>query len=222
MQTLGLKLIKGHLFADINGRDWVIDTGAPLSFGASCATIDAKAFTIGKEYAGLTAEGLSGLLDHEAAGLLGADVINEFDLLFDVPSGSLSVSEAYLSIDGEVVELNDLMGIPIIEVSIGGEPYRMFFDTGAKISYFQEPSLLNYPVTGSLMDFFPGFGQFETKTYLVDLEIEGSTYAFQFGTLPQLLGLTLSMGGTQGIVGNELIRERICGYFPRRKQMIIC
>ncbi len=30
------------------------------------------------------------------------------------------------------------MGIPIVTASVGWSDYRMFFDTGAQISYFQE------------------------------------------------------------------------------------
>ena len=46
----------------------------------------------------------------------------------------------------------------------------MFFDTGAQISYFQSPSLKDFPSNGTVKDFYPAIGEFETETYLLDLE----------------------------------------------------
>jgi len=222
MQTIELKFIKGHLFADLEGCDWVVDTGAPTSFGeSSTIVIDERHFSIPGTYVGLNAMQLSGLLEHPTAGLLGVDVINEFDMLFDVAGGKLSVSVDELTLDGEMIDLGDLMGIPVIEARIADQNWRMFFDTGAKISYFQDESLTTFPLTGELNDFFPGFGQFQTNTHLVDFEIGASKYSFQCGSLPGLLGMTLSLAGSNGIVGNELIRNRTTGYFPRRKRMIL-
>ena len=139
----------------------------------------------------------------------------------DVAGGELSISVDEINLDGEMIELGDLMGVPVIEVRIADQNWRMFFDTGAKISYFQDESLTTFPLTGELNDFFPGFGQFQTNTHLVDFEIGASKYSFQCGSLPGLLGMTLSLAGSNGIVGNELIRNRIAGYFPRRKMMIL-
>jgi len=35
------------------------------------------------------------------------------------------------------------------------------------------------------------------------------------------MGMSLGMAGVSGILGNELMRERITGYFPRRHQLIL-
>lgn len=217
MQT-ELKYIKGHIFADFDGRDWLVDTGAPLSFGeTSRITIDGVDFTLPESYAGLDATRLSAFIDHPIQGLVGVDVLNNFDTLFDVPASTLTITAEEIVVDGERIPLEDVMGIPVIEVGIDGESWRMFFDSGARISYFQDESITTFPSTGEVTDFYPGFGQFQTDTYLVDFEIGSSQYSFQCGSLPGLLGMTLSLAGTDGIVGNELIFNRKAGYSPRRK-----
>jgi hypothetical protein len=35
------------------------------------------------------------------------------------------------------------------------------------------------------------------------------------------LGMTLTMAGVEGIIGNELITDRALGYFPRRQKLVI-
>jgi hypothetical protein len=41
------------------------------------------------------------------------------------------------------------MGIPIVTAQIGGRAHRMFFDTGAQISYLQSDALKTFPAAGS-------------------------------------------------------------------------
>ena len=41
------------------------------------------------------------------------------------------------------------------------------------------------------------------------------------GTLPGLLGMTLMMAGAQGIIGNQILTNRVVGYFPRRRLLVL-
>ena len=113
------------------------------------------------------------------------------------------------------------MGIPIIQTNINGVTHPMFFDTGAQISYFQSQTLSTFPSVGTVTDFYPGIGQFQTETYLVDVTIGTKTYKLRCGALPELLGRTLMMAGTAGIIGNEILSNRIVGYFPKSKQLVL-
>jgi hypothetical protein len=108
------------------------------------------------------------------------------------------------------------MGIPIVTIRVAESDYRMFFDTGAKISYFQDDSLSNFPPAGRVTDFYPGVGQFQTDTYQVEIALSGIVFSVRCGTLPGLLGVTLMMASTQGIIGNQILANRAVGFFPRR------
>lgn len=222
MHTLPLQLRDGHLFIDLGGQLWLLDTGAPTSFGASRSlAIAGERFDLDTDYLGLTPESLSQFIGVPCVGLLGADVLGRFDHIFDIAAGKLTLSTAELSHASQPVRLDEVMGIPIVTAQIGDRAYRMFFDTGAQISYLQSDALKSFPAAGTVTDFYPGVGQFETDTHDVQVSLEGIPFTLRCGTLPGILGMSLSMAGTEGIVGNAILEERTVGYFPRRSVMML-
>jgi hypothetical protein len=222
MHDITLKIQEGHLFGNIDGYDWLLDTGAPMSFGRNQSIkIEGQDFLVSSSYMGLTAAQLSEYVDHSTAGIIGADVLNNFDILIDVKSERVSFSTEQIAIDGEALRITDFMGIPIVQANISGADRRMFFDTGAQISYFQDESLDTFPAVGTLTDFYPGIGQFQTNTYRVNATLGNVRYELRCGSLPGILGMTLMMAGTEGIIGNEILHDRVAGYFPRRQMLVL-
>lgn len=223
MSSLPLKQLNGHLFFELDGELWLLDTGAPTSFGtAGTLLIAGEQFKLGSNYLGLTATTLSGFVGVQCVGLLGNDVWGRFDLVFDTTSGQLVVSTDELKLSGQRVRLDEIMGIPILTAQVRGRDCRMFFDTGAQISYFQDDSLADFPPAAPVSDFYPGFGQFQTETHQVDVTIGGAAFTLRCGRLPGLLGATLMMAGTEGIIGNQILSNRIVGYFLRRRMLVLC
>ena len=153
----------------------------------------------------------------ECVGLLGADVLGEFDFLIDTANTNVEISSSSLEFPEHSISIEQLLGIPIVSAHIGNTDYKMFFDTGAQISYFQHQSLTTYPRAGTIDDFYPGFGEFQTETYIVDLKLGEINFDLRCGTLPQLLGASLMMAGTKGIIGNEVLFDRIVVYSPRKQ-----
>ena len=210
------------MFVELGGELWLVDTGAPTSFGTSRSlSIAAVQFSLGASYLGLTAASLSRYVGVPFVGLLGADVLGRFDHVFDAAGSGLTVSTAELLHSGQSVPLDEFMGIPIVTARVGDSDYRMFFDTGAQISYFQEDSLTEFPSAGSVTDFYPGLGHFQTDTHLVPVSFGVVAFTLRCGTLPGLLGMRLMVAGTQGIVGNAILKNRTVGYFPRRRAMVL-
>jgi hypothetical protein len=172
----------------------------------------------------------------DCRGLLGADVLGCFDQIIDLPGGRLTLDAGELEHPGHAIELEEFMGIPILPVTVAGETFRLFFDTGAQVSYLQDDVLDRFPSAGVMRDFYPGFGVFEKETHnvpislgpLVDLSCACSfalptrtsafpeTVTLRFGRLPGLLGMSLMMADAQGILGNAILHGRTAGYFPRR------
>lgn len=222
MQSLPLKFETGHLYVTLDGNEWIFDTGSPNSFGATDAvTLDGEEFKIPAAYMGMDAEQLSEFADHPTCGLLGADVLSQFDVLIDIDQHQITFSKDELALEGTVLTLDAFMGIPLLDAEIEGGSYRMFFDTGAQVSYFQHRSLSSFPPAGSLSDFYPGYGQFETETHQVEASIGGQAMLLRCGSLPKMLAAGLVMGGAKGIIGNEILPGRVTGYFPRRKQLVL-
>ena len=221
MHNSRLKIQKGHLFVEIDGDDWLLDTGAPTSFGTNQIRIEGRDFPVPSNYMGLTASQLTGFVGHPTVGIIGADILNEFDILIDMKSERVSFSSEQITLDGEVLEIDEFMGIPIIMARISGAERRMFFDTGAQISYFQDDSLDTFHAIGMATDFFPGIGQFRTETYRVSTTLGNRQYDLCCGSLPHLLGMTLMLAETEGIIGNEILYGRLTGYFPRRRELVL-
>jgi hypothetical protein len=222
MNTFPLQLRDGHLFIELNGELWLLDTGAPNSFGTSRnLSLAGEQFNLGSNYLGLTAATLSGFVGVQCVGLLGADVLGRFDIIFDVPNETITLSTEELSLPGQSVLLNEFMGIPILTAQIRGRDFRMFFDTGAQISYLQDDLLVEFPAAGQVSDFYPGVGKFQTETHTVDVRVGTSSFSVRCGSLPGLLGMTLMMADTQGILGNQIFPGGKVGYFPRRKRLVL-
>jgi len=221
MTTLPLIFRDGHLFVEIEGNWWLFDTGAPTSFGnARNLTISGKQFALSSSYMGLSAITISQFVGVECLGLLGADILGCFDHIIDCTKGTLSISTDELVYSGQMLRLSEFMSIPIITAQIGGADYRMFFDTGAQISYFQDDSLADFPAAGNVTDFYPGIGQFDTDTHEVEVMLGHVAFMLRCGKLPALLGATLMMADTEGIIGNQVLADRVTAYFPRRK--VLC
>lgn len=221
MTTLPLHERNGYLFLEIAGSPWLLDTGSPTSFGSGGGlTIDDERFELPAARGGLTAEGIAGYCGAPCAGLLGADVLGRFDHLWDLDGGEATVSAEELRLGGNHVRFDDCLGVPILTASIGDRAHRMFFDTGAPISYLQDEALARFPRTGSFTDFYHGLGNFSTDTHAVPVSIEASAFTLRCGTLPTELGMALLVAGTRGIVGNEILRGRTVGYFPRRRTLV--
>ena len=222
MLTLPLRLENGHAFLDLAGDLWLLDTGAPNSFGTPGSVDIADGhFRVGSDYLGLTAETLSQYVGISCVGLLGADVLGRFDHIFEAPEGRLTLSSAELPYDGADVPLDMFMGIPIVTAVVADREHRIFFDTGAQFSYFQDDALKRYPAAGAVTDFYPGVGQFETETHDVPVSLGGVAFTLRFGQLPHSLGMTLMMASTTGILGNAILAERTVGYFPRRRLLVL-
>jgi hypothetical protein len=152
MQHLPLALASGHLFVTIQGERWLVDTGSPNSFGRETTLeLDDQSFRVAESYFGLDSAALSGLVGEPLSGLIGGDILGKLDIELDVEAGSLLASSRPLALAGAEIALEDFMGVPILEAESEAGTHRMFFDTGAPIS-FQHDSLEGFEQAGELVE----------------------------------------------------------------------
>lgn len=214
----------GHMVAAIDGGLWVLDTGSPASFGRQpMLRIAGDSIPVASAYMGLDADTLSRLIGGEVAGLVGTDVLNRFDVVFDARPECMQLHchAEELELAGKVLPLDSVLGVPLVQVRIDGELHSMFFDTGASISYFQGDGLDQHPSLGVVSDFYPGVGSFQTGTWRLPVQVGEQALSLRAGQLPGLLGMTLALAGAAGIVGNELCAGRRVGYFARRARLVL-
>lgn len=155
------------------------------------------------------------------AGLLGADVLGGFDFLLDARLGRAMISRDELMVDGELVHLDQHLGLPIVSATVHRTVFRFFFDTGARFSYFQHVTLADFPPAGAVTDFYPGLGTFNTDTYQLEVGVGPVRLVLRCGSLPRPLDATLMMAGTHAIIGNQVLGHRITLYAPRRRLLVL-
>lgn len=217
-----LELQRDHLLFRLPEGYWIVDTGSPQSFGEHrTVNLANKVFEVSPNLMGLDAKTLSGLSGICVQGLIGTDILNEFDILFDVPEGEVTFSDLPLNTEGKSFPIDFVMGVPTTNLEIQGRDVAVVFDTGATFSYWQDSALDSFPEKETRKDYFPGIGEFEVKTFHVPTTLGGLEFQLECGRLPEMLGLTLSLIGVDGILGNEFFREIKLGYLPRRKQIVL-
>ncbi len=113
------------------------------------------------------------------------------------------------------------MGVPIIRAQISEKPVRMFFDTGAQLSYLSAEMTTDLEPSGTATDFYPGIGEFQTDVYEISMGLAFETLHLKVGVLHQPLQHLLEMASAGGILGTAILQTHELTYTPRRSVMTI-
>jgi hypothetical protein len=224
-QTHPLVFRDNHLYVSIEGALWVYDTGSPNTFGETTGNPFNGASLLRRNM-----DEFSGYLGVKVAGLIGTDTLNALDHLLDLRPDkmSLTCSNEPLACDGNAHGLRFISptpgsaaGIPTLLASLGGTASDYIFDTGAPLSYHIGPVPEGAVPCCTKRDFWPSIGYFLTETFHVQTHLDASQRWLKFGRPPAQLEQTLKGYHTCGIIGNEVMRGRVTGYFPRRSLLIL-
>ena len=222
IHTYKYELVSGHIIAIADQFRLLIDTGAPSSVAdSSPLSFAGRSYRTQRNYMGISPESLSMSVGSPVNALVGADILNQYDILIDPTTHTLNISEDELPLSGKSLKLDNFMGIPIIEATVGEDKVRIFFDTGAKLSYLDPDRTNVFQSVGSEKDFYPGVGDFSTNAYDVPIILASETVVLRVGNLPQLLQMTLMMADTEGILGTAILRTHKVTFAPRRKIMAL-
>ncbi len=203
-----LKQPDGHLVINVEGKQVLIDSGAPASVGAQPEwTFIDQTFPLMKNYLGVTTEFLSRQIGTNIDILLGSDILQTIPFMVDTKRGIVAFDPDEPAEGGVKVSLSFSMGVPMIIVILGGNHLPMFLDTGAKISYLKKELVSKMEQVGTENDFYPEYGEFETPVYHVPMMISEEEVILTCGVLPHLLEITLLLAGSNGIIGTELMKE---------------
>ena len=219
MTTFPIEIVHGHIIAITSTGRWVIDTGSPASFGDRLPGFRPNESALNTSLMGLTAKSLSESIGDDLAGLIGGDLLGPDDLLIDIPKLSIAIGESFDFVPSSTLPVTWVMGVPMVDIEVDGEPAAVFFDTGAPISYLQGLSDADYPGDEPLDDCYPGVGAF--TTWHVPLRFAGREQTVRCGELPGLLGMTLLMAGSHGIIGPQLISDRRVVLSYHRDELLV-
>lgn len=217
-----LKSEKGLLFAIIDEKRALLDTGAPTTFGHSDdLEICGNSHFVHDNYIRRTAEELTRTVGIEIDFLLGTDILAAYFITFDLENSTITFDTEHL-VDGagEVIPTRDVVGIPIIELEVKGEVVPLFFDTGASLSYIDRSISRGHTGCGVVEDFYPELGYFNTQTYTLPYRFGSHEFDEKFGNLPdELEGLMDLGGGVSGVLGNSLCSHGIVEMDIRSNKM---
>jgi hypothetical protein len=210
------------VFVTLSEGTFLLDTGSPTSFGeTSPLVLGARVFALPLSYNGLIVDELSKHVGRHADGLLGTDVLNEFDVLIDLPQSLVCLSTEELDCEGDRLPLAFIPTLPTLTAVVDGTPMTVFFDTGAQLSYLQAEFLSRYMAEGTADDFYPGRKPFRTDTFRIPSQLGRTLQNLGCGRLPPDLEEKLIRGDANGILGNEFLVGRRVGYFPRRRVLVL-
>jgi hypothetical protein len=208
MKQFQIILIKRHPIIKDGENIILIDTGAPSTINASeSLTFCSENYNCSTDYMGLTVSKLSDLLGTEITTLLGADILSEYNILFDYKNEIIEFNKHEIIFDGAETAISNFMGIPVIELSIDSQKLKFFLDTGAKLSYLSKSITNNFESIGTDEDFYPGVGKFETECFEILTSFGTKNFIVKYGNLPPLLQMTLMLGGTDGIIGFDFFNN---------------
>lgn len=216
-----------HAIVNLEGGRWLIDTGASFSFGRGPVSICGRRFEVPERMpdapVAIGLDALAPFVGCRLDGLFGMDILRQFSLVLDAPRAQARFGgEALDAMPGLRVPLEMRMQAPLLEAEIEGRSARLFWDTGAMISYLSAGALSGaWPLHGRAKDFHPLLGVFETDLCAAHLRIAGHRLMLTFGRLPDPLAEMLIMTGAQGVLGNELLNQFTVGFDPFRHTLIL-
>ncbi|MGB9609640.1 MAG: hypothetical protein ACPL7M_01600 [Bryobacteraceae bacterium] len=224
MQDYPLHFRSGLMFLDHGGL-WLLDSGSPSSFSErESLELEGRGFELAGSLMGFNAEKISDLVGFEVAGLLGTDVMNELDWLFDLPAGRVTVSTEPLPVAGPSIELDGIMGVPVIPAEVGGKHCQVILDTGAELSYFPVEFFDGLAPNGRFHDFNPVLGAFDVDVYCLEARIAGLPFNLRSATIPEnfgLLRMAFQMAGAHGLLGIQVFQSQPVLYAPRQERLAI-
>ncbi len=167
-----------HLFVQLPEGKFLVDTGAPISFGrTSVTTYNGITTPLLPKLGHINVDSLQALIPTSVGyvGLLGTDRLLSEPLLFGGPTSTLTVDKSLLSsFPKDAVLFESALGI-IFRAKIGGsESVKVLLDTGAKFGYVIDRKLLHAArEDGEFQDWNPIIGKIESKAWKIDVEFCG-------------------------------------------------
>lgn len=200
------QLHHGHIIVHVEGRSYLLDSGAPFSVADEPINIAGAIYPVESCYMGIEPSHLSETIGVPVDGMIGADIIREYTL--GIYAAERIVQFHYQPTSGDIVlPVQEFCNLPIISVMVNGRVRRMFFDTGAPTSLLLPEALVGVEPFGRNEDFYPLLGNFLTDMYSLDVVLGGLKCNFRFGKLPEELRPTLEAGNVQGMIGTELLKH---------------
>lgn len=225
-----MEMVRGHIVLRVDTMRLLVDTGSPFSIGETdTLTFMGRSWPVQINYLGVTTRNLCDQIGTKIDVLIGIQILQHFDITFDTASGRAVFADRIPPPAGITLPFTRFAGIPVISASVyPHELCRLFFDTGAWLSYLSEAwqlwgiRLLEFPKDEPAIDFYPGVGEFETPTYRVDYQLSTETVTLRTGTqLSPAACALLDEAVVDGIIGTGLLDHFRVHLLFSRNQLVL-
>ena len=210
MPSYRLRIVKNHLLAELESGLGLIDTGSPLSFG----TGELEIGNTQPDPAGLLAC-LSRELGVEVRSLIGTDILRRWVVLVDWNARKIHFEHGNTQLPEPRIRVEQLrdLGLPSLDIAVGGERVRALLDTGAWLSYADRDVVSTRTPEDVTEDFAPILRckRFETPVYRFPAVVGAREVDVQWGVLPPALRDPLNSAGARWILGIDFFRDRRIG-----------
>lgn len=215
--THPLTVHEGHLLIEVGGRRYLVDTGSPWSLGRAPVRLAGREFAMQtNDLMGNSCESLAAMVGTSFDGLLGTDILGQLDFEVSLRDGTLTLSEELREMPS-ALPMESVQGVPVVECEVEGRRVRLFFDTGAPLSYLGEEAVQGCAALGEVEDFHPLLGRFRVPTFSVPVSAWGQSLTIRAGQMPMVLEMALTLGGADGILGTEVLQHGVLRLSQRQK-----
>lgn len=189
---------KGHVFAEVDGRVALVDTGAWMCVSDRGEEHGKRAAA---SYNGATVRDLQKMVGVPFDYLMGLSAMYWEPVEFDLEGGRMVFDP--LPRAKEALEAGLIGGFVPITLP-GGHKRLGLFDSGAQISYIHSLYANDLGQTKPYTDFYPGHGEMTVPSAVVGITIADRRVLLNVGVLPdELKGMTDGLRSM--ILGNELL-----------------
>ena len=209
-RTFDINLVDGHLLISDNGNTILVDTGSPVTVHQEdTLSFLGREFPVHTSILGDRIDSLCKLSGIEFTTLLGMDILSQYRVVFDYENRELTfLTDEEAGMEGTTVPLVNVMGgVKAICLEINGQPLKMAIDTGAPLSYVDRMVTDDFESIGEKEDFHPMAGRYTTPIFKLEAEFCGKRFTGTYGNLPTMMGLSLKLGGLDGVVGYDFFKS---------------
>ncbi len=229
MVQLPLHHQNGLLFIELSAQRWLLDTGSALSFGSGApASLAGRPLTIlpilarpGKPL--LTGPKFSQGLGLPCAGVLGMDVIGQFDWFFNAGKRTCRVTAEAMPLSERSLELRQEGPLLSVPAKIRDQERHLLLASGQQLSYFEDQLIETFAGGGKARDYNPCFigGWYMADTYHVAVGFGAghASESLRCGRLPPSLRKDAVPSGCDGCLGAEFLASHFFAFAPRRRRL---
>ncbi|MBR6284000.1 MAG: hypothetical protein IKR25_06880 [Muribaculaceae bacterium] len=208
-QTFKLEVYRGHLIMTCNGNEVLIDTGSPETIGKG-QTLEfmGKKVHCRKSLMGFSFNSVVELLGRDIDALMGMDVLGSLCMQVDCAAGEVTFSDEPLALDNATSLPLRVSAFGVTtEAEVAGRHANLIVDTGAQLSYINEPFVAGLESTGMREDFHPFMGRYEVPTYDMTVKLAGRDVKMVCGASPAQVQQLIAIIHADGVLGHDLFAQ---------------